>query len=64
MDNGNPATVEPFQADQRKAFNGMALLVVRSNRGASSSIHVTATSDGLAPASTDLNVTPSARAGR
>ena len=25
VDNGNPATVEPFQADYRRAFNGLAL---------------------------------------
>jgi beta-galactosidase len=50
VDNGNPATVEPFQADQRKAFNGLALLIVRSKRGETGPIRVTATSDGLAQA--------------
>ena len=29
VDNGNAATVEPFHADHRKAFNGLALLIVR-----------------------------------
>ena len=33
VDNGNAATVEPFQADHRKAFSGMALLIVRSQPG-------------------------------
>ena len=33
VDNGNPATVESFQADNRKAFNGLALLIVRGERG-------------------------------
>ena len=33
VDNGNPATEESFQADHRKAFNGLALLIVRSKRG-------------------------------
>ena len=33
VDNGNAATVEPFQADHRKAFNGLALLIVRSKPG-------------------------------
>jgi beta-galactosidase len=33
VDNGNPATVEPFHADYRKAFNGLALLIVRSLPG-------------------------------
>ncbi len=50
VDNGNPATVEPFQADHRKAFNGLALLIVRSKRGETGPIRVTATSDGLAQA--------------
>ena len=33
VDNGNAATVEPFHADRRKAFNGLALLIVRSKQG-------------------------------
>jgi beta-galactosidase len=48
VDNGNPASLEPFQADSRKAFSGLALLVVRSKRGEKGQILVTATSDGLA----------------
>jgi beta-galactosidase len=50
VDSGNPATTEPFHADRRKAFNGLALLVVRSTAGAAGAIEVTATSPGLAPA--------------
>lgn len=50
VDNGNPASLEPFQASERKAFSGLALLIVRTNRGAPGSIRVRATSDGLAPA--------------
>ncbi len=47
VDNGNAATTEPFQADHRKAFSGMALLIVRANKGQGGRIQVTATSDGL-----------------
>jgi beta-galactosidase len=47
VDNGNPATVEPFQADYRKAFNGLALLIVRSQSGNPGRVRITATSDGL-----------------
>jgi beta-galactosidase len=54
VDNGNAATVEPFQADQRKAFSGMALLIVRSQRGQAGPIRITATSDGLLPAETTV----------
>ena len=50
VDNGNAATVEPFQADYRKAFNGMCLVVLRSERGRAGNIEVTAASDGLASA--------------
>jgi beta-galactosidase len=50
VDNGNAASLEPFQADHRKAFSGLALLVVRSKRGERGEIRVTATSDGLAGA--------------
>jgi beta-galactosidase len=47
VDNGNPATVEPFQADYRKAFSGLVLLIVRSRAGQAGRIRVTATTDGL-----------------
>jgi beta-galactosidase len=53
VDNGNAATVEPFQADHRKAFHGLALLIVRpgsdrSRTGRAGQIHIVATGDGLA----------------
>jgi len=54
VDNGNAATVEPFQADHRKAFSGLALLIVRPEPGKGGAIHVTATSDGLAQAALEL----------
>jgi beta-galactosidase len=49
VDNGNAATEEPFQADHRKAFNGLALLIVSGKRGEPGKISVTAKSEGLAP---------------
>ena len=54
VDNGNAATTEPFQADHRKAFSGMALLIVRANKGQGGRIQVTATSEGLQAASAGL----------
>jgi beta-galactosidase len=54
VDNGNAATTEPFQADYRKAFSGLALLIVRPRLNQPGDIHVTATSDGLAAASVTL----------
>ena len=54
VDNGNAASLEPFQAEERKAFSGMALLVVRSKRDEKGEVQVTATATGLAPARTVL----------
>jgi beta-galactosidase len=48
VDDGNAATEEPFQADHRKAFNGLALLIVRSKAGEAGKIRVVATSKDLA----------------
>jgi len=48
VDNGNAATDEPFQADHRKAFNGLALVIVRSKPDVPGRIQVVATSSGLA----------------
>ncbi len=58
VDNGNAATVEPFHANQRKAFSGLALLIVRSKAGEAGAIHVVATSEGLIAASVDLSTNP------
>ena len=55
VDNGNAATVEPFQADHRKAFSGMALLIVRSRAGQPGEIKIAASSDGLQGANTVLS---------
>ncbi|MBS0418907.1 MAG: glycoside hydrolase family 2 protein [Proteobacteria bacterium] len=54
VDNGNAATVEPFHADHRRAFNGLALLIVRSKMHEAGAVHVTATGAGLAAAQIDL----------
>jgi beta-galactosidase len=55
--NGNPATVEPFQADHRTAFNGLALAIVRATRGARGDITLGATSPGLTGASVTIATT-------
>jgi len=54
VDNGNAATIEPFHADHRKAFSGMALLIVSSQKAQAVRIHVTATSEGLAEGAADI----------
>jgi beta-galactosidase len=46
VDNGNAISLEPHKANQRKAFNGMCLVVIQSN-GTSGSIKLKAGSTGL-----------------
>ena len=48
--NGNPLSLEPFQADYRKLFHGKAMLIVRTKEGQDGTIRVSAESDGLHPA--------------
>lgn len=45
--NGDPTSHEPFQASQRKAFNGLCLVIVQSVEGEAGSMLLTAESDGL-----------------
>ncbi|HEY4973255.1 MAG TPA: DUF4982 domain-containing protein, partial [Steroidobacteraceae bacterium] len=54
VDNGNAASVESFHADHRQAFNGLALLIVRSRGGQAGKIDINATGDGLAPGTIEL----------
>ena len=61
VDNGNAATVEPFQADHRKAFNGLALLIVRSHAGQPGQIRVIATGENLAQEETSIATQPQPR---
>ncbi|HZQ19670.1 MAG TPA: beta-galactosidase GalB [Terriglobales bacterium] len=58
VDNGNAATTEPFHADYRHAFNGLALLILRAGT-APGRIHVVATGDGLAQAELEVRTTAS-----
>ncbi len=58
VDNGNASTTEPFQADYRKAFNGLALLIVRSQLSQDGKIQIEATSDGLRQAKVELSTAP------
>jgi beta-galactosidase len=46
VDNGNPVSHEPFQANQRRAFNGLCLAVVQSTTAAGT-IEVAASAPGL-----------------
>ncbi|HSI84256.1 MAG: DUF4982 domain-containing protein [Candidatus Methylacidiphilales bacterium] len=50
-DNGNPISFESFQAPTRRAFNGFALVIVRTHAGRPGKLTLRAESDGL-PAAT------------
>jgi beta-galactosidase len=45
--NGNPLSLEPFQADYRKLFYGKAMLIMRTIEGQGGKIRVNAKSTGL-----------------
>jgi beta-galactosidase len=55
-DNGDPTDFTVFGSKERKAFNGLALVIVRARRGQSGNITVTAQSDGFADATTQIAV--------
>ena len=46
-DNGNPADLVSFASHERAAFNGMALVIIRANKGYKGKMKLIITSDGL-----------------
>ncbi|MCG9972544.1 beta-galactosidase GalB [Christiangramia crocea] len=52
--NGDPTSITSFQADNRRAFNGLCLLVIRSKKDMAGEIKVTAKSNGLNLASVEI----------
>lgn len=46
-DNGDPTSLEPFQSPDRKAFNGLCLVIIRGKSGQPGRIQLTAKADGL-----------------
>src|SRR6266849_5386651 len=50
MDNGDATDHETFQAKERKAYNGLVLVIVRAKSGQSGQIKLNARSNGLAGA--------------
>jgi beta-galactosidase len=47
VDNGDATSHDPFNASYRKAFNGMCLVIVKADKGATGSFKVKAASKGL-----------------
>ena len=54
-DNGDATDLTSFQSPQRKAFNGLALAIVRTRAGAAGKVTLTASADGLAGAQVVLD---------
>jgi beta-galactosidase len=46
-DNGDPTSLELFQSHDRKAFNGLCLVIVRAKAGQPGKIKITAKTDDL-----------------
>jgi beta-galactosidase len=46
-DNGDPTNLTPFQSHVRDAFNGLVLAIVKTRKGQTGRITITASSDGL-----------------
>ena len=55
VDNGFQASIEPFKASFRKAYNGMCLAIVQSATK-SGKVKIVATSEGLKEASVEIDV--------
>lgn len=55
VDNGDETSHDPFKADYRKAFNGLALAIVQAKEKAGE-VTFTATSEGLQPATITLQL--------
>jgi beta-galactosidase len=56
VDNGDATSHEPFQASTRKAYNGMCLVIVKADKGATGSFKVKAASKGLKGSELTVNI--------
>lgn len=55
-DNGDATSFVPFQSNERQAFNGLALVIVKARKGATGKITVKAISDGLQTGMTNIEL--------
>ena len=54
VDNGDAASLLPLQGEKMKAFSGQCLVILRSRPGLGGMIALTATADGLPPATAQM----------
>ena len=55
IDNRNEASIEPFQANYIKTFNGMCILVLKSKKGEQGEIKIEASVQGLKTSYVTIN---------
>jgi len=55
-DNGDATSHESFQAKSKKAYNGLCLVIVAADKGATGSITLKAVSKGLKDSSVAINI--------
>jgi beta-galactosidase len=55
-DNGDATDLSSFQESDRKAYNGLALVIVKAKRGQHGTITLTATSEGMKSATTKIKL--------
>ena len=53
--NGNAVTMEPFQANYRKAFNGLCMVIIKTKKGEKGKVIVKASSEDFKSDITELN---------
>jgi beta-galactosidase len=63
VDNGDATSHAPFKASQVKAYNGLALVILRAQKGQTGEIQLTASSDGLAQSETRCSAVPQGQPG-
>ncbi|MBC8096790.1 MAG: DUF4982 domain-containing protein, partial [Akkermansiaceae bacterium] len=56
-DNGDATSFESFQSKERNAYNGLALVIIRSKAGQAGTIRLTAQAEGLKPQSLSIKST-------
>ncbi len=56
VDNGDATSHDPFQASSRKAYNGLCLVIVKAEKGASGPFTVKAESKGLKGSQVEIKV--------
>jgi beta-galactosidase len=56
VDNGDATSHDPFQANYRKAYNGMCLVIIKAEKGATGTIILKGESKGLKSASSKVEI--------